>query len=117
MRGDYYGKLQLVHQPSETRRIWHTRNEELEPTPEWGLSCLYEHDPSELFEDRDFVQKLLLKANLTPREEKVVHLCIFEDYTLESVAEKFDRWTTRERIRQIKTRALYKLLRAANTLR
>jgi hypothetical protein len=117
MRGDYYGKLQLMRQPSETREIWRTRSDELEPSPEWGLLCFYEHNPIQSFEDKDFVQKLLLTAGLTPREEKVVRLCIFEDYTLEDASKNFDSWThTKERIRQIKTKAIRKLLVAAYKL-
>lgn len=117
-RGEHYGKLQLMQQPSETRIIWHTRNDELEPSPQWGLSCLYEHDPAQLFEDKDFVRKLLAAAVLTPREMEVVQLCIFEDWTLEDAGKSLDSWThTRERIRQIKLKAVHKLIRAARLMK
>ena len=117
MRSQYYGKLQLMQQPCETRSIWHTRNDELEPSPQWGLSCFYEHDPTQLAEDNDFVQKLLASADLAPREQKVLHLCIFEGYTLEEVAVRLDSWThTRERIRQIRIKAIRKLIDAAHKL-
>ncbi len=117
MRSEYYGKLQLMQQPSETRTIWHTRNDELEPSPQWGLSCLYEYEPTQLVEDKDFVRKLMADADLTPREEKVLHLCIFEGYTLEDVAVRLDSWThTRERIRQIRMKAIRKLIDAAHKL-
>jgi DNA-directed RNA polymerase specialized sigma24 family protein len=117
MRGDYYGKLQLMQQPSATREIWRTRNDELEPSYEWSLSCLHEYNPFELFEDREFVQKLLASADLKPREMKVVNLYYVHGYTLEEIAVRLDSWThTRERIRQIRGHALDKLKHAARLM-
>jgi DNA-directed RNA polymerase specialized sigma subunit len=117
MRSQYYGKLQLMQQPSATREIWHTRNDELEPSHEWGLLCLHEHDPTQLVEDRDFVQKLLVNAGLKPREMKVVNLYFVHGYTLEEIAVRLDSWThTRERIRQIRGQALEKLKLAARLI-
>jgi DNA-directed RNA polymerase specialized sigma subunit len=117
MRSQYYGKLQLMQQPSATREIWHTRNDELEPSHEWGLLCLHEHDPTQLVEDRDFVQKLLVNAGLKPREMKVVNLYFVHGYTLEEIAVRLDSWThTRERIRQIRGKALEKLKHAARLI-
>lgn len=106
-----------MQQPSETRTIWHTRNDELEPSPHWGLSCLYEYDFTKSIEDKDFIRKLMAKALLTPREQKVIHLCIFDGYSLEDVATRLDSWEhTRERIRQIRMKALQKLIDAAHKL-
>ena len=111
-RGEHYGKLQLMQQPSATREIWHTRNDELEPSPQWGLSCFYEHDPTQLAEDKDFVRKLL-------SEEKVVHLCILQGHTLDETAKHMGLWdgySYRERIRQIRIKAIRKLIDAAHKL-
>ena len=119
MRSEYYGKLQLMQQPSETRTIWHTRNDELEPSPQWGLSCLYAHDPAQLFEDKDFAHKVMQAAVLSPHEERVVDLCIFKDYTLEDAAKHMGFWddySHKERVRQIKLKAIRKLMRAAYKL-
>lgn len=108
MRSNLYGKLQLLKQPYETRRLWSSRHDEPEPSPAWGLSCLYEYDPTELFEVRDLVQKLLEKANLTPREQEVIELCVCKDYTL-AAAERMIGVSTRERVWQIREKALRKL--------
>ena len=118
-RGEHYGKLQLMQQPSETRTIWHTRNDELDPSPQWGLSCLYEYEPTQLAEDKDFVRKLMADADLTPREEKVVHLCILQEHTLDETAKHMGLWdgySYRERIRQIRIKAIRKLIDAAHKL-
>jgi RNA polymerase sigma factor (sigma-70 family) len=101
-----------MQQPSETRTIWYTRNDEMEPSPQWGLSCLYEYDPAQEYEDKDLIQKIIAKAKLSPREQTVIQLCVCEDWTLDSVAIQFGDWVTGERIRQIKLRAIEKLTRA-----
>lgn len=103
-----YGQLQIAHQPSVVRDIWRTRHDEPDTCEPWLLSSDYEYDPCQLFEDREYVKKLMDLAELTHREASVIHLYFFDGHTLDSVAERIGH-PTRERVRQIKTNALQKL--------
>lgn len=118
MRNVNYGKLQIMQQPHETREIWRSRHKELEPSPEWGLSCLYEQDPTEPVETRELVRVLFSLANLTPREELVIEYHVVRGHTLDETSKMIGMgwwlftdplWTDRERVRQIREKAFSKL--------
>ena len=66
-------------------------------------------DPSELLENQDLANRILEMAGeqLTARENKVLRLRFIEENTLDECAKEFD--VTRERIRQIETKAMRKM--------
>lgn len=113
-RGEHYGKLNWVNLPSEVKRIWSTRNHELEELPSWRWSWEHEEPAGERAERADLVRKLLTATPLTAREGEAIELLILRDHTLEDVAAMWG--VTRERVRQVQGRALRRLRWHAKTL-
>lgn len=111
-RWEYYGKLQCVEQSPVAMRIWRSRDDELPECEPFGMSSDYEVDPWQLIHEKEFLQKLMDQAFITPREHLVLHERFFRDQTLEEIALRYD--ITRERVRQIQERALRKLRTAAH---
>lgn len=98
----------MMDLPSIVRHIWYTKNVELEQQvfdklPKWMAPEDSETD------SRSDMRRLIGDAfeNLSSREAKVLRLRYWHDLTLEEVGHIFE--VTRERIRQIESKALRKL--------
>ena len=101
----YYGKLQTASLPSEVKRIWYSRDEELPELPSWRWSFEMQDDLEQV-EQRDLVIKLLETICFTDREDLVVRLIVMDGCTLEEVAQELG--CTKERVRQIYMKAMRK---------
>ena len=105
-RSTYYGRLHYQSIPSEVKRIWHSRDEELPELPRHKWSWQLQDD-MELFEAKDLLTKILIDAPLSDRQMLVVELWAIEELTLEEISQRID--VTRERVRQIYIHAMRKL--------
>ncbi len=99
----YYGKLQTASLPSEVKRIWYSRDEELPELPRHRWSWELQTDMTEV-ENRELVTKLLEAIQFTEREELVVRLIVIELATFKDVAEQLD--ITIARVQQIYNKAM-----------
>ena len=99
----YYGKLQTTSLPSEVKRIWYSRDEELPELPRHRWSWELQTDMTEV-ENRELVTKLLEAIDFTEREELVVRLIVIELATFKDVAEQLD--ITIARVQQIYNKAM-----------
>jgi len=102
----YYGKLQTASLPSEVKRIWYSRDEELPELPRHRWSWELQTDP-ELSELRDLARRIVETTPLTEREEIAIMTCVIEDGRLEDLGEELD--VTKERARQILQKGLRRL--------
>lgn len=102
----YYGQLMTKNLSSEVKKLWYSRNEELEPLPSWRWSFEMESNLDHV-EERDFLAKILAVQPLLEREEKVLWLVLIEEETLEDVGLQLG--VTKERVRQIYLKAIRKL--------
>jgi RNA polymerase sigma factor (sigma-70 family) len=105
-RSTYYGRLNVQSIPSEVKKIWRSRDDELEELPRHKWSWQLEDD-MELFEAKDLLNKILIDAPLSDRQMLVVELWAIEELTLEEISQRID--LTRERVRQIYIHAMRKL--------
>ena len=105
-RSTYYGRLNVQSIPSEVKKIWRSRDDELEELPRHKWSWQLEDD-MELFEAKDLLNKILIDAPLSDRQMLVVELWAIEELTLEEISQRID--VTRERVRQIYIHAMRKL--------
>ena len=105
-RSTYYGRLNVQSIPSEVKKIWYSRDEELPELPRHKWSWQLEDD-MELFEAKDLLNKILIDAPLSDRQMLVVELWAIEELTLEEISQRID--LTRERVRQIYIHAMRKL--------
>ena len=105
-RSTYYGRLNVQSIPSEVKKIWHSRDDELEELPRHKWSWQLQDD-MELFEAKDLLNKILIDAPLSDRQMLVVELWAIEELTLEEISQRID--VTRERVRQIYIHAMRKL--------
>jgi RNA polymerase sigma factor (sigma-70 family) len=102
----YYGQLMTKNLPSEIKKLWYSRNEELEPLPSWRWSFEMESNLDHV-EERDFLTKILAVKPLLEREEKVIWLVLIEEQTFKDVGLQLG--VTQERVRQIYLKAIRKL--------
>lgn len=102
----YYGQLMTKNLPSEIKKLWYSRNEELEPLPSWRWSFEMESNLDHV-EERDFLTKILSVKPLLEREEKVIWLVLIEEQTFKDVGLQLG--VTQERVRQIYLKAIRKL--------
>lgn len=105
-RSTYYGRLNVQSIPSEVKKIWRSRDEELEELPRHKWSWQLEDD-MELFEAKDLLNKILIDAPLSDRQMLVVELWAIEELTLEEISQRLN--VTKERVRQIYIHAMRKL--------
>jgi len=101
----YYGKLQTASLPSEVKRIWYSRDEELPELPRHRWSFELQSDMEQV-EQRELVVKLLETICFTDREDLVVQMLVMDGATLEEAGQELG--VTKERIRQIYMKAMRK---------
>ena len=109
----WYGKLMTDSLPSEVKKIWYSRDDELPELPRHLWSWQLQDDMS-LVEAKDLLFKILADAPLTDREMLAVKLIAHEECTLEETGEALD--CTRERARQIYLKGMRKLRRHQATI-
>ena len=101
----YYGKLMTEQLPSEVKRIWYTRDDELPELPRHRWSFELQSDMEQV-EQRELVVKLLETICFTDREDLVVQMLVMDGATLEEAGQELG--VTKERIRQIYMKAMRK---------
>jgi DNA-directed RNA polymerase sigma subunit (sigma70/sigma32) len=101
----YYGKLQTASLPSEVKRIWYSRDDELPELPRHRWSFELQSDMEQV-EQRELVVKLLETICFTDREDLVVQMLVMDGATLEEAGQELG--VTKERIRQIYMKAMRK---------
>jgi DNA-directed RNA polymerase sigma subunit (sigma70/sigma32) len=101
----YYGKLQTASLPSEVKRIWYSRDDELPELPRHRWSFELQSDMEQV-EQRDLVVKLLKAFCFTDREDLVVQMLVMDGATLEEAGQELG--VTKERVRQIYMKAMRK---------
>lgn len=101
----YYGKLQTASLPSEVKRIWYSRDDELPELPRHRWSFELQSDMEQV-EQRELVVKLLEAFCFTDREDLVVQMLVMDGATLEEAGQELG--VTKERIRQIYMKAMRK---------
>lgn len=102
----YYGQLMTAILPSEVKKLWYSRDEELEPLPSWRWSFEMQADMEQL-EQRDMLVKILQNTPLTEREELAIRMLVIEEATLDEVGQELN--VTKERARQIFLRGIRRL--------
>lgn len=102
----YYGQLMTASLPSEVKKLWYSRDEELEPLPSWRWSFEMQADMEQL-EQRDMLVKILQSTPLTEREELAIRMVVVEEATLDEVGQELN--VTKERARQIFLRGIRRL--------
>lgn len=102
----YYGKLMTASLPSEVKRIWYSRDEELPELPQHRWSWELQDD-LERVEQRELLEKILEAADLDERHSLVLQRLVLEDCTLEDVGQELG--LSRERVRQMEARVLRRL--------
>ena len=109
----WYGKLMTDSLPSEVKKIWYSRDDELPEMPRHLWSWQLQDDMS-LVEAKDLLFKILADAPLTDREMLAIKLIAHEECTLEEAGEALD--CTKERARQIYLKGMRKLRRHQATI-
>lgn len=107
-RSPYYGQLMTETLPSEVKKIWYSRDEELEPLPSWRWSFEMQADMEQV-EQRELLVKILEDTPLTDREELVIRLMVIEELTLDEAGLQLG--VTKERARQIYLKGIRRLRR------
>lgn len=102
----YYGQLMTKNLPSEVKKLWYSRDDDLEPLPSWRWSFEMQSD-MEQFEQRDMLVKILQNTPLTDREELAIRLLVIEEATLDEVGKELN--VTKERARQIYMKGIRRL--------
>ena len=102
-RSPYYGQLQVTSLPSEVKTIWYSRDDELEPLPSWRWSWQHQTDMEQV-EQRELAIKILECVRLDDRHQLVLQRRIFEDVTLEDIAQELG--VCKERVRQMEAKIL-----------
>lgn len=109
----YYGQLMTETLPSEVKRLWYSRDDELPDLPRHKWSWQLQDD-MELFEAKDLLYKILADARLTDREMLAIKLVAHDELTLKEAGQELG--CTQERARQIYLKGMRKLRRHQQTI-
>lgn len=109
----YYGQLMTETLPSEVKRLWYSRDDELPELPRHKWSWQLQDD-MELFEAKDLLYKILADARLTDREMLAIKLVAHDELTLKEAGQELG--CTQERARQIYLKGMRKLRRHQQTI-
>ncbi len=101
----YYGQLMTESLPSEVKKIWYSRDDELPELPRHRWSFELQSDMEQV-EQRELVVKLLKAFCFTDREDLVVQMLVMDGATLEEAGQELG--VTKERVRQIYMKAMRK---------
>ncbi len=104
----FYGQLMTASLPSEVKKIWYSRDEELPELPRQGWSWQHE-DNMDQVERRELLTKILTDAPLSDRQELVIRLMVVEELTLVEVGQQLS--VSGQRVRQIYAQAMRRLRR------
>jgi len=107
----WYGKLMTASLPSEVKKIWFSRDEELPELPQHRWSWELQDDMEQV-EQRELAIKILESVALNDRHQLVLLRRIFEDATLDDIAEELG--VTKERVRQMELKVLRHLRKVQN---
>lgn len=107
----WYGKLMTASLPSEVKQIWYSRDEELPELPQHRWSWELQDDMEQV-EQRELAIKILESVALNDRHQLVLLRRIFEDATLDDIAEELG--VTKERVRQMELKVLRHLRKVQN---
>lgn len=107
----WYGKLMTASLPSEVKQIWYSRDEELPELPKHRWSWELQDDMEQV-EQRELAIKILESVALNDRHQLVLLRRIFEDATLDDIAEELG--VTKERVRQMELKVLRHLRKVQN---
>lgn len=109
----YYGQLMTETLPSEVKKLWYSRDDELPELPRHKWSWQLQDD-MELFEAKDLLYKILADARLTDREMLAIKLVAHDELTLKDAGQELG--CTQERARQIYLKGMRKLRRHQQTI-
>lgn len=104
----FYGQLMTASLPSEVKKIWYSRDEELPELPRQGWSWQHE-DNMDQVERRELLTKIFIDAPLTDRQELLIRLLVIEELTLVEVGQQLS--ISGQRVRQIYAQAMRRLRR------
>lgn len=111
----FYGQLNLSQHHPDVGRIWRARDEDLEPSPAWGMSHDLIVDPEPSMIDSDWLREVLDRVDCEIREpERKVMEYRLTGYSLHETAAYMQ--VSVERIRQIEAKALRKIRDMARRL-
>lgn len=102
----YYGKLMTASLPSEVKKIWYSRDEELPELPQHKWSWELQDD-LERVEQRELLVKILEATILTDSEAKAIEMVTMGNATFSDLAEEIG--VTNSRAQQVYNHAIRKL--------
>lgn len=105
-RSQYYGQLMTESLPSEVKKIWYSREDELEPLPSWRWSFQHQTDLEQV-EQRELLVKILEATILTDKESKAIEMVAIGSATFADLADEIS--VTNARAQQIYNHAIRKL--------
>ena len=105
-RSKYYGQLMTESLPSEVKKIWYSREDELEPLPSWRWSFQHQTDLEQV-EQRELLVKILEATILTDKESKAIEMVAIGSATFADLADEIS--VTNARAQQIYNHAIRKL--------
>ena len=105
-RSPYYGQLMTETLPSEVKKIWYSRDDELEPLPSWRWSWQHQTDLEQI-EQRELLVKILEATILSDKEAKAIEMVAIGNSTFADLADELD--VTDSRAQQIYNNGIRKL--------
>ena len=105
-RSPYYGQLMTETLPSEVKKIWYSRDDELEPLPSWCWSWQHQTDLEQV-EQRELLVKILEATILSDKEAKAIEMVAIGNSTFADLADELD--VTDSRAQQIYNNGIRKL--------
>ena len=86
-RSPYYGQLMTESLPSEVKKLWYSRDDELEPLPSWRWSFQHQTDLEQV-EQRELLVKILEATILTDNEAKAIEMVAIGSATFADLSDE-----------------------------